>query len=280
MKKIFAILIGLALFGSSATSVSAADIPDEQWTQTPPTATGGSWGIAMTDDLGLESPVGYLVSVKSDTYQWGSGKQLSIKTCSSFPSNECPSDEYQEYQTPLDFCGTTEDFDCVADVLVEKEDGTKLPYTFVKYFPDVNRFAFSGNKAAMLPKSGRSFIIDVPGAPHAGGSLYYVAAIVGGNRMPTQGTFNSNSMRVTINAVTLQPGNYSTPTPITELSNNGAFPSVGRAGDPRCNIQCSTSEISNSEYHFASTPESQVGSMEEFQRWNHPSLLILRATKI
>jgi hypothetical protein len=243
VKKFLAVLVGLAFVFGSATSVRAADIPDEQWTQTPPTAAGGSWGIAMTDDLGLESPVGYLVSVKSDTYQWGSGKQLSIKTCTSFPSSDCPADEYQEFQTPLDFCLSAGDFDCVSDVLIEKEDGTKLPFTFVRYFPDVNRFAFAGNKSAMLPKSGRSFIIDVPGAPHLGGSLYYVAAIVGGNRMPTQQSFSSNSMRVTINAVTFQPGNYSTPSPITELSNNGAFPSVGRAGDGRCNIQCSTTEI-------------------------------------
>jgi hypothetical protein len=243
MKKLLAILIGLAILGGTVTSVSAADIPDEQWTQTSPTEAGGSWGIAMTDDLGLESPVGYLVSIKSDTYQWGSGKQLAIRTCSSFPSANCPSDEYQEFTTPVGLCSSGNDYDCVDQILAEKADGTKLPYTFVRSFPETNQFAFSGNKESKLPKSGNSFIVDIPGAPHVGGSLYYIAAILGGNRMPSQGTFNTNSLRVSINAVTFQSGSYSTPTPIIDLNKNGTFPSVGRAGDPRCNIQCSNTEI-------------------------------------
>ena len=243
MKKFLTILIGLTMLSGAFTSVSAADLPDEQWTQSGPTETGGSWGIAMTDDLGSESPVGYLVSVKADVYQYGVGKQLAIRTCSSFPSTDCPKDEYQEYQTPLSLCTSASDYDCVADLLIEREDGTKLPYTLVNNFPESNRFAFGGNKDAQLPKSGNSFIVDIPGAPHSGGSLYYVGAIIAGHRLPTDTAFRADRMNISINAITLQSGNYTTATPITNINNNGSFPSVGRAGDPRCNIQCSATQI-------------------------------------
>jgi hypothetical protein len=243
VKKLLTVLIGFALVAGSASSVRAADIPDEQWVKTGPTEAGGSWGIAMTDNLGSESPVGYLVSIKSDTYMYGSGKQLSARTCSSFPSADCPTDEYQAYETPIGMCKDDSDFDCVADLITNKADGTKLEYKFVRSFPDTNRFAFKGNKSAKLPNSGNSIVVDIPGAPHAGGSLYLINAILVGTRMPSWSEFRTQRLHASINAVTFQGGRYETPYPTTNLAQNSTFPNVGRAGDPRCSIQCSNTEI-------------------------------------
>ncbi|CAN2218365.1 hypothetical protein MCEMRE196_01195 [Candidatus Nanopelagicaceae bacterium] len=243
MKKLLTVLIGFALVAGSASSVRAADIPDEQWVKSGPSQEGGSWGIAMTDDIGNESPIGYLTSIKADGYVWGSSKQISIKTCSSFPSAACPQDEFQTYQTPLGFCKSASDTDCVADIYAEKSDGTKLGYKFVRNFPDENPYSFSANLLAKLPASGNTFLIDIPDAPHAGGSLYIVSSVLAGSRMPNESSFRTDRLNVSINAVSLQNGSYNLPSPITAIANNGAFPSVGRAGDPRCAIQCSKTEI-------------------------------------
>jgi purine-cytosine permease-like protein len=60
VKKFFAVLVGLAFVFGSTSSVRAADIPDEQWAKSGPTEEGGSWGIAMTDEVGA-SPEAFLL---------------------------------------------------------------------------------------------------------------------------------------------------------------------------------------------------------------------------
>lgn len=243
MKKLLTVLIGFALVAGSASSVRAADIPDEQWVKSGPTEEGGSWGIAMTDDIGNESPIGFLTSIKADGYNWGVSKQLAIKVCTSYPTTNCPSDEYQSFQTPIGYCRNELDTDCVADIFAEKSDGTKLEYKFVRNFPDENPYAFRGNAIANLPASGNTFLIDIPGAPHAGGTLYFVSSVLAGNRMPNESTFRTDRLNVSITAVSLKSGNFYLPSPITDISRNGFFPSVGRAGDTQCAIQCSKTEV-------------------------------------
>lgn len=240
MKRILIALIGLALVAGSATSVRAADLPDEQWLKTGPTEEGGSWGINTAD--GFESPVGYMTSTKADTYDDATGKTISVTTCSSFRSSECPRNEYQGFETPLSFCSSNSDTDCIKDVLINKEDGTKIDFKFVRNFPETNKFAFTGDLAARLPDSGHSVLIDVPAAAHAGGSLYIINAVLAGHRYPQDRTFTVDRMYVDIKAVSLVPANLQTPRPLLDVSKGASFRSVNRGGDTNCSIQCSNTE--------------------------------------
>lgn len=240
MKKFLALLIGIAVAAGSGTSVGAADIPDEQWVKSGPTATGGSWGINTAD--GVESPAAYLTSTKADNYDPGTGKTISVSTCSSFEESICPHNEYQYFETPLSFCANPEDFDCVADILASKEDGSKLDYKFVRHFPESNKYAFKGDKNAKLPNSGYSVVVDIPGAPHSGGSLYLINAVLAGHRFPSEKTFTVDRMYVDLKAVTFSASRQDPPRPILDVSKGSSFMSVNRAGDPKCSIQCSSTE--------------------------------------
>ena len=243
LRKVASILAFLSLTLGLFVPAGAADIPDEQWVKSGPPQAGASWGISMTDDYGFEGGVGYLLSVKSDTYKQGAGKNLAIKTCSSFLDSECPRTEYQSYVTPISMCKDSSDFDCVADLILEKDDGTKLSYKSVQSFPVANKYAFVGDKTAKLPNSGSTFLVDIPDAPHPGGTLYYVAAVIAGHRYPGDAQFTTSNLNVTINAVSLEPGTYGTAGPILDVATSPNFPGVGRSGDSRCNIQCGDSQI-------------------------------------
>ena len=242
MRRIPALLALLTLTIGLAVPAGAIDLPDEQWVKSAPPQAGGSWGISMAEDVGLEGPVGYLLSFKSDTYVFGSGKNLAIKICSSFKADECPRSEYQNYRTPISMCKDNLDFDCVADLIITKEDGTKLTYKSVTNFPATNKFAFIGDKSAKLPNSGSTFLVDIPDAPHSGGTLYYVGAVLSGERYPSQEQFNTRSLNVQIRAVTLQSGFFSTSAPVLDLVASPTFPNFIQSGS-NCSIQCSETQI-------------------------------------
>ena len=240
MKKFLALVIGVAFLGSSLTIVHADVIPDEQWVKTGPTAEGGSWGINTAD--GFEAPAAYLTSTKADNYDPNAGKTISVSTCTSFENSVCPHDEYQYFETPLSFCATATDFDCVKDVFATKDDGTKIDYKFVRNFPESNKYAFKGDRLAKLPNSGYSVVVDIPGAPHVGGSLYLINAVLAGHRFPSDKTFSVDRMYVDIKAVTFAASRQEPPRPILDVSKGSSFMSVNRAGDTNCSVQCSSTE--------------------------------------
>jgi hypothetical protein len=241
-RKFLATLAMFALAGGLALPAVAADIPDEQWVKSAPPQAGGSWGINLAEDIGSEGPIGYMLSFKSDTYVSGSGKNLAIKICSSFGSEDCPRSEYQNYRTPVSMCKNNLDFDCVADLVITKEDGTKLNYKSVTNFPATNKFAFVGNKSAKLPNSGSTFLVDIPDAPHPGGTLYYVAAVLTGERYPSQEQFTTRSFNVQIRAVSLESGSFSSVEPVLDLKASPTFPNFIQSGNSNCNVQCSDTQ--------------------------------------
>ncbi len=240
MKRLLILLSILGLSMSSINTLQAADIPDEQWIKTGPAEQGGSWGINTAD--GFESPAAYLTSTKADNYDPNIGKTISVKTCTSFEPSECPRNEYQYFETPLSFCSGVEDFDCVKDIFISKEDGTKLKFNFLRNFPESNKYSFSGDRAARLPDSGYSILLEVPDAPHAGGNQYIVSAVLAGHRFPEDKEFTVQRMYVDIKAVTIVPAKLEPPRPLLDVSIGSSFMSVNRGGDSTCSIQCSTTE--------------------------------------
>jgi hypothetical protein len=244
MKKLLSVVLVIAL-SSFVISANAA-VPDEEWRQSPPPTSDASWGILAQGITQTYTMFAHpqLMSFKADKYEIGTGKVLTVKVCHSFAESECPRDEFQKYGAPVGMCNA-ESSDCIEEVAATTASGEKLAVTFVKDFPGKTGWEFVGDKAANLPTSGSSFLVDVPGAPHASGSLYVISSILGGTRMPSQSAFGPATLETSIWPVRLIKGNFNVHSESTEpamYSGLGINTGGGGGGDYCDGVQTSTTE--------------------------------------
>ena len=207
-------LAALALFTFSVPSLAdtastQTSIPDEEWRQSPPPTSDASWGILAQGITQTFTMFAHpqLMSFKADKYEFGTGKVIAVKVCRSFAESECPRDEYQKYGAPLGMCNA-DSLDCIEEVGATSSSGEKLAVNFVKEFPGKTGWDFVGNAAFNLPSSGSSFLVDVPKAPHAHGTLYLISSIIQSSRMPQDSKFRSPTLDTSIWPVQLLQGNY------------------------------------------------------------------------
>ncbi len=207
MKKFISVLVAIAL-SSFVISANAA-VPDEEWRQSPPPTADASWGILAQGIQQSNTTFAHpqLMSFTADKYEIGTGKVLTVKVCHSFAQSECPHEEYQKYGSPVGMCNS-ESSDCIEEVGATTSTGEKLTVNFVKDFPGKTGWEFVGDKAANLPTSGSTFLVDVPGAPHASGSLYLISSIIGATRMPQDAKFGPATLETSIWPVRLLTGTY------------------------------------------------------------------------
>ena len=160
------------------TSSPPASVSDEEWQKSPPPTSDASWGILAQGITQTFTMFAHpqLMSFKADRYEIGTGKVLSVKVCRSFAESECPRDEYQKYGAPLGMCNA-DSLDCIEEVGATSSSGEKLSVNFVKEFPGKTGWDFVGNATYNLPTSGSSFLVDVPKAPHANGTLYLISSM-------------------------------------------------------------------------------------------------------
>jgi hypothetical protein len=244
MKKLLSVVLAIALSSFVITANAAA--PDEEWRQSPPPTSDASWGILAEGITQTYTMFAHpqLMSFKADKYEIGTGKVLTVKVCHSFAESECPRDEYQKYGAPVGMCNA-ESSDCIEEVAATTTSGEKLVVTFVKDFPGKTGWEFVGDKAANLPTSGSSFLVDVPGAPHASGSLYVISSILGGTRMPSQSAFGPATLETSIWPVRLIKGNFNVHSESTDpamYSGLGINTGGGGGGDYCDGVQTSTTE--------------------------------------
>ena len=241
MKKI---LTSLSIVGLLASLVlpQAHAATDEQWAKTPPPTSEPSWGIAMSEDTGAQAPIAELISVKSDDYKADLGKVLAIKACKSYKSDECPRDEYQRYTTPVGFCSAESQSNCVEEVIARSSDGKKLNVKFLRNFPEEGKYDFTGDDDFNLPEGATTFLVDIPGAVHAGGTTYLVIAVLNGEKMPTDQKFRTSYFNAQIFAVSLVAGKFNMTEPALDASLYNSVRNVNRSGDLNCGIQCSSTE--------------------------------------
>ena len=238
------ILSGLTIAGLFASLVlpQAQAATDEQWTKTPPPTAEPSWGIAMSEDTGAQAPYAELISVKSDDYKAELGKVLAIKACKSYKSEECPRDEYQRYTTPLGFCSADSQSNCVEEVIARSSDGKKLNVKFLRNFPDESKYDFAGDDEFNLPEGATTFLAEIPDAAHAGGATYLIAAVLNGEKSPTDQKFRTSYFNAQIFAVSLVAGKFNVAEPGLDPNLYNGVRNVNRSGDLNCPIQCSATE--------------------------------------
>ena len=239
MKKI---LTSLTIVGLLASFVlpQAQAATDEQWSKSAPPTSEPSWGIAMVEDTGDQSPHSYMLSVKAEEYQTDRGKVLGVKACQNYTDAECPHDQFQSYAAALSACENTADENCVMDVSAVKADGTKLAVEFVRNFPAENKFEFVGDANVGLPNGDTTYLVKIPGAPHAGGDNYLINVVLNGNKRPQEKMFKTSTFHAQIHAVSIEKGSFGIAAPEIDYTTYGSIYSKSRSGG--CLVQCSATE--------------------------------------
>ena len=224
----------LTLLTLNLAPASSAGIPDEEWQKSGPPTSSPSWGFlsrAITE-TSVEFAHPYLMSFTADKYEVGTGKVLKVKKCNSMPTTECPLTEFQRYSTPLGMCAGDEG-DCIESVTAKNFEGKNLSVRFLRNFAEKTGWEFEGDRKLNLPKSGQQFLVDIPDAPHAGGTQYLISSVLTGTKMPDWSTFNTVNMETAIWPVKITYGNYQ----ISEQSLNPANYSalgIGTSNGSQC----------------------------------------------
>jgi hypothetical protein len=235
-------LSGLTIIGLLATLVlpQAHAVTDEQWYKSGPPTTEPSWGIAMVEDTGDQSPSSYMLSIKAEEYQSERGKVLGVKACKDYTEAECSRSEFQTYAAALSACENTADTDCVFEVSATKANGSKLAVEFVRNFPAENSFQYVGDSSVGLPNGDSTYLVKIPGAPHAGGDNYLISVVLNGNKLPQTKSFRTSTFNAQIHAVSIEKGTFEPGRPEIDLASYNSIYTKNRSGG--CPIQCSATE--------------------------------------
>jgi hypothetical protein len=235
-------LTGLTVVGLLASLVlpQAQAATDEQWYKSGPPTSEASWGIAMVEDTGDQSPSSYMLSIKAEEYQTERGKVLGVRACKDYTEAECSRSEFQTYAAALSACENAADTDCVLEVSATKANGSKLAVEFVRNFPDENAFKFVGDSSVGLPNGDSTYLVKIPGAPHAGGENYLISVVLNGNKLPQTKSFRTSTFNAQIHAVSIEKGSFGPSRPEIDLASYNSIYTKNRSGG--CPIQCSATE--------------------------------------
>lgn len=215
MKKRIALLTILLLLSGTQVSFSSA-IPDEQFyfKINPP---GPEYiGYASSNSFELRMSNSSYIQVKFKDIE--AAEQLraidAIYECGQ-PTSKCvPNSEMTKngltgiYNSLLSSCSVTITTDCVTSLTVTKDDGTTFAGTPSSEFTSYNPQGFIGDTSVNLPTSGSSFVYDIPGLPHAGGTKYLVVAQIDGRKEKLATKFSDPNLQLGIFAVSFINGNY------------------------------------------------------------------------
>lgn len=151
------------------------------------------------------------------------------------PNSQCvPNDQMVKsgltgiYNALLSSCSSNIIVDCVNSLKVTKSDGTILTGTPSNEFFSYNPQGFQGDRSVNLPTSGSSFLYDIPGLPHQGGTKYLVVVQLDGRKESTSPQFANPNLQIGIFAVSLINGNYNPNITPSDLNPGGR----GSNGEP------------------------------------------------
>ena len=195
------------------SSTHAASTPDEQFTLSSPTDGVPSIGIVVEDSQHTRGIFSKLQAFTADGNIPMKSKITSVATCNKYGSGDCTSKKYFLYDAVLGMCANSEEFDCVTKVGAKDSSGKNLDVNFVEEFPGRTPYEFVGDPTANLPAGSSSFIVDIPGAPHGGGTKYLVNVELVGGKQENQSQFYVSQFQAAIFAVSKDSGTYYPPSP-------------------------------------------------------------------
>ena len=222
MKKLIAILSVFLIFSTGLAS--AGVVPDEQFVRSAPPTDAPSRGMAIDDaeTMGIFSTMQAHVGNGSIM---GKSPLESRVNCESIGAKDCEIDSKNlfMYRAALDYCENSTSVDCVKSVGAIDKDGSKLAVNFVENFPKVAANGFKGNADLKLPDGKTTFIVDIPGAPHDGGTQYLIVAQLAGHKEVKDSQFIYDNLFASIYAINRVSGNYQIGKPSTDKLADGTF---------------------------------------------------------
>jgi hypothetical protein len=240
VKKFLAILIGLTVLGGSAISVSAAEVPGEQFAIQGPEDGVPSVGVVIEDSQFIKNHFSTLQAFTSANSIRGE-KPLSILDCKEYGIGECSRDKFYNYKAFFGNCESSSSHDCVLSVSAKSADGAIHQAKWVEDFPGKGEYSFVGNPAANLPDGSSAFIVEMSTLPHSHGNLYLVTVNLDGSKEFNENKFKINDFRAGIFAVSLVNGSYGPSHPNNDLA---AFSVVGMVSNQRVSHDFSTGKTS------------------------------------
>ncbi len=203
---LFILIIFLNLFSGDAIADS---IPDEQWVMPIPADVRTTPYVGINaDGEGINGGMGtsWLLGQESN----GTIPNVSLITahhiCKSINDPACANSTIFQYAATFSKCSIELSVDCVKSVEATSALGKSLEVKFVRTLTSVGATTFAGSASLGLPSGGTAQIIDIPDAPHAGGTQYLIAAHSNGAYVVGKSKAESKSFFVRLSAIKMVPG--------------------------------------------------------------------------
>ena len=178
MKRTGLMLLSVIALVSAMISPTYADsTPDEQWIAPLPAdvLTTPYLGF-LADGIGAAPNSGdsYLLGQEADGVGIGTSNVLANRWCKAVTDPECAQVKYFKYSATLGFCSATVTIDCITSVEAFDATGKTLAVNKVKSFSGTKYQPFTGFPSKGIPNGAAAEIVDIPGAPHSGGTQYLI----------------------------------------------------------------------------------------------------------
>ena len=178
MKRTGLLLLSIIALVSAMISPAYADgTPDEQWIAAQPAdlLTTAYLGF-LADGIGAAPNSGdtYLLGQDADGTTVGTSNVLANHWCKAVSDPECAKVKYFQYSATLGFCSSTVTTDCITSVEAVDASGKALAVNKVKSLSGTKYLPFTGYPEMGIPNGGAAEIVDIPGAPHSGGTQYLI----------------------------------------------------------------------------------------------------------
>lgn len=178
MKRTGLLLLSIIALVSVIISPAHADsIPDEQWIAPLPAdvLTTPYLGF-LADGIGAAPNSGdsYLLGQEADGTGIGTSNVLANRWCKAVTDPECAKVKYFKYSATLGFCSATVTNDCITSVEAFDATGKTLTVNKVKSFSGTKYQPFTGFPTKGIPNGAAAEIVEIPGAPHSGGTQYLI----------------------------------------------------------------------------------------------------------
>jgi hypothetical protein len=229
-KKTLTILFAITLIGALINPAGAAQVPDEQFVISGPTNNQPSLGVVIEDSQFLKNTFSTLQAFTSDGTQQGKSNVTSVKDCFEFGTPGCDSSKFFNFMANLGFCSVGLTTDCVQGVTAVDSSGKSLTVNYLSAFPEKMDYAYKGDKSVNLPTGGSTFLVDIPGAKHPGGTQYLIVAQMAGRKDFDSINFITDRFSLGIFAVSKVLGRYRIAGPASDLA---AFRLLGMVSNTR-----------------------------------------------
>jgi len=165
---------------------------DEAFTPPQPPALADYQGYYHNDLEGLTRFGSGLLNFGVDA----SGKVTSVASCASINDATCSTPGQKEYHAVLPYCSDNLQLDCISAVTATDASGNKLDVKVIGILNTDNKQDYVGDPAQGLPNGSEPTLVEIPGAPHAGGDLYLVKPFMEGEMNNNKWVVNSFVMSI------------------------------------------------------------------------------------